>query len=159
LKKNTLYYFMLVAFLFVYGCAKPAAEVNGEKISFKTYKMVINEKIKQHSMPDADIGEDKLKDSVIQQLIGEKLMLQAARENNIVVSDKEVDEKYKGLLDTFGGDEFSKQLKNKGISENEYKSRLKERLTLDRYIASLIPDDSIKEDEIKEFYKSNIENR
>lgn len=155
MKRNSVYLLMVVVLLVMYGCAKPAAEVNGEKISMKTYKMVLDEKIKQHSVQDADIGEDKLKNSVIQQLIGEKLLLQAAKGNNVIISDQEIDERYKSFLEAIGKDEFQKQLKEKGLSEIEYKSILKEKITIDRYIDSLIPGDSIKEDEIKEFYKTS----
>jgi parvulin-like peptidyl-prolyl isomerase len=148
-------YLMLFALVVFYGCAKPAAEVNGEKISMKTYKTVLNEKVKQHSTPETSVEEDKLKDSVVQQLIGEMLLLQAAKENNVTLTDSEFNDRYNSILERFGKDNFFEQLKVKDISIEEYKSRLRDRLIIEQYILSLIPADSIEEKDIKDYYKNS----
>lgn len=155
MKKYLSVYLMLFAMMVFYGCAKPAAEVNGEKISMQTYKTVLNEKVRQHAMPDTSVEESKLRDSVVQQLIGEKLLLQAARENNIELTDTEFNERYNSILDRFGKDNFFQQLKEKNVSVEEYKSRLRDRLITERYILSLVPDDSIEEIDIKDYYKNS----
>ena len=145
-------FFMLVVF---YGCSKPAAEVNGEQISRNIYNAVLQEKMNQHSLQGMEVKESQLKNAVIEQLVGEKLMVQAARENNIEVTDKELNDEYNAIITRVGKEKFEIQLKEKGISGDQYKTRLRERIMVQRYLVSLVPDDSIEEDEMKELYNKN----
>jgi foldase protein PrsA len=155
LKNRLFVYLMLIATMAFYGCAKPAADVNGEEISMRMYKAVLKEKVKQHSTPETIVEEDKLNDSVIQQLIGEKLLLQAAHENEIMLTDSEFNESYNNIINMFGKEKFHKQLKDKDISIEDYKSRLRNRLIIERYIVSLVPEDSITEQDVKDYYTNS----
>ncbi|UCG77691.1 MAG: SurA N-terminal domain-containing protein [Nitrospirota bacterium] len=150
-----LLYVAIFTALIMSGCAKPAAEVNGEAISKKRFERVLNDRSSQHTMPDAKVDTSKLKDAVIQQLIGEKLLLQAARDNNIVVTDDDLNGKFDDIVKMFGEDRFKAQLSERDMTLDEYKQELRERMTIDMYMENLVPGDSIDEKDIKEFYKNS----
>lgn len=150
--------FLLVVTLFFvlawsYGCEKPVAEVNGEKISKKSYEIVLNESKRQHSAAGNTVTGDALRDSVIQQLIGETLLLQSAKADNITVSDKELQEEFMKIESAAGKENMTEQLKKKGITVQDFKDRLRRQMVLRKYINSLVPEDSVSEDEMKDFYK------
>lgn len=152
--KRAFYLGMFFIVLLVsYGCAKPAAEVNGDRITLKAFKAALAENMQQHAVPGKDVKESQLKDAVIQQLIGEKLLLQAAKEKNIAVSPEEVNAEYERMITAVSKEEFNKRLRDKGMSQEEFKAKLKDQLTVRKLVDSLVPPDSVAEKEMKEFYK------
>ncbi|GBD98242.1 peptidyl-prolyl cis-trans isomerase D [bacterium BMS3Abin07] len=155
MKKYSLCYFVLFISLVFYGCSRPAAEVNGEKISMKTYKKAMELRLGQHSLQGTKIKESQMKDAVIQQLIGERLLLQVAREKNISVSEDKISDQLDKMKKFIGEKSFNSLLKKEGITVDEYKTRLKTSLTIQRLIRSLVPEDSISEKEMRKFYKNS----
>ncbi len=153
LKRFNIVMLLIVLVFVVGGCAKPAAEVNGEKISRKLFELVLKEKLAQHTKPGMAVDEAHIRKSVIDQLIAEKLLLQAAGENHISLSDKEFNKRYSEIVEIMGRDKYNAQLQELGISEDEYKARVRNSMTIDKYIRSHVTDDSVTEEEAISFYK------
>lgn len=151
--RNILVFLSIASFFVFCGCSKPAAVVNGEEISMKTYKMALDENKQQHALPGKEVKESQLKDAVIQQLIGERLLVQAAKEKDVKVSDEEVAAEYDRMVTAIGRSEFEKRLKEKGISTEEFRGRLRDQLLVKKFIESLVPEDKVTEEDMKEFYK------
>lgn len=151
--RNILVLLSIASFFVFYGCSKPAAVVNGEEISMKTYRMALDENKQQHALPGKEVNESQLKDAVIQQLIGERLLVQAAKEKNVTVSDEEVSGEYDRMVTAIGRSEFEKRLKEKGISAEGFRARLKDQILARKFVDSLVPEDKVTEEDMKEFYK------
>lgn len=69
------------------------AEVNGEPIRDVEVTQVVRNRVRQQQQFNPDLGDDdiaRIRQQVLDQMIEERLMLQAARDEGIVISDKEV---------------------------------------------------------------------
>jgi parvulin-like peptidyl-prolyl isomerase len=152
---------LIVVILFLLGLSgiscskKPAAIVNGEEISLKEFNQKLKQRMESHKVQGADIAESKLKDAVLDEIIGNRLLLQGAREKNINVADKEIDEEIASIKKRLGEDRFNETLKKLGLSQEEHRKQVRERLTINKFIESLVSDDSIKEEDIKKYYKES----
>ena len=145
---------VFLAALLSAGCAKkPAAEVNGDKISQKQFHLVLDQKMRQHAERNVKVDANALKKSVIDELISQQLLLQAAKSKNITVDPRELDERVNAVIKAVGKDAFEKQLSQLKLSQSEFKKLVKDKLLIDRLQTALVPDDSISEREMEDFYK------
>ncbi|MCX7758460.1 MAG: SurA N-terminal domain-containing protein [bacterium] len=137
---------LVVAFIFAilvfsfYGCQNNGgsivAEVEGQKITQEELNKELNN---QYGM------------EVLQNLITQKLILLEAKKKNISVTDKEIDQEIEKVAMNLGGmDKLREQVKNRGISFESYKEKLK----LDILLRKLIISD-LTDDEVKVFYENN----
>jgi parvulin-like peptidyl-prolyl isomerase len=65
--------------------------------------------------------------------------------------NKEIDR----IRTSIGSDAFERQLKEKGMTFHDYHDRIKDQMIIVKYIDSLIPKESITEQEMMEFYKKS----
>lgn len=146
--KNINKNFLIVALIFVisiivlniYGCNKSDSKVVAE---------VENEKITQDEL-NKELN-NRYGMEVLQDLITEKLILLEAKKKNINVSDQEINQELEKVALNMGGmDKLKEQLKNRGVSFDDYKQKLKMDLLLRKLIIS-----ELSEDEIKVFYENN----
>lgn len=151
---------MLLVFSFV-SCSKkkqqptgPAAIVNGEEISMKDYQTRLKQRLEFHRKTAEKVDEKGIKDAVIQEMIAEKLLLAAAKDNGIEVSDEDVQKAIDNFVKAQGKDKLDNYLKKWGISEDKFKEQVRTQLMINRLIKKLVPDDSITEKEMKEYYKN-----
>jgi parvulin-like peptidyl-prolyl isomerase len=95
------------------GCSKPVATVNGKKIDKATLDLHVKEKVQEHKMQNVTSDNVKLREAVLQQLIGEKLMLEEAAPQGIRVSDEEANKEIDAIKNKLGAEQFNKTLKEK----------------------------------------------
>ncbi len=99
----------------VFGCARESviAKVNGEAITKKDIKALLaHAGIKDESKIKQDGAHNAMRQELINQLINEKLLLQAANKENIKVDKKEVMRKYNDMIKAFPKEEdYLKKLK------------------------------------------------
>ncbi len=146
--------------LTVISCSKkqeakkgPAAIVNGEEISMEAFQKRLNQRLEFHRKNASKVDERELKNAVINEMISEKLLLAAAKEKGIEVKDEEVNkaiEDYKKR----NGKKLEEYLKKWNISEEEFKKEVRNQMMINRLIAQLVPEDSIKEEDMKNYYKN-----
>jgi len=136
-----------------YGCAKPVAEVNGEKITQEMYKVALKESMRQHNAVEKEVTSDSLRDAIIQQLIGERLLVQSAKEAKVLVTEDEIRNELERMEKMTGKDEFQELLKKRGLTAQMFRERLKTKMIVHKYINDLVPDDSVSEKDMKDFYK------
>lgn len=138
----------LPALLLLAACNNSSAEVgeqmvasvNGEVI---TERELYNEMIKQ--------GGDRL----LETLIDQKLVEQAAKEANIQVTDKQVQERLDKLIEEMGGKEaFQSTLAMYGISEDVLRQDVRTQLMLEQLLGDRI---EVTEEEIQAYFESNKE--
>ncbi len=146
---------LTAGFLVSAGCSRPVATVNGKKIDKATLDLHVKEKIQEHKMRDVTIEKEKLREAVLQELIGEKLMMDEAAIQGIKVSDEELNKEIDAVKQRVGDEQFTKALKEKGLTPDAFKKRTREKMLLARFIESLVKEDAVGEDEISAFYKDS----
>lgn len=155
LKSIALVIFALVL-TFAVGCAKkPAATVNGERITEEMVNKALNEKLAEHGNQGVNVNRDALRKAVIEQLITERLLLQGAKELNISATEDEVNAEIEAMKRAAGEEAFKKGLSERGLTLEELRRKVSESITIAKFIDNLVPKGSVKEEEIKHYYTTS----
>ncbi len=137
------------------GCSKPAATVDGKGISKEKIDLHMKDRLREHKLQNASVEEKKMKEAILQELIGEQLALNEAAVKGISVADSEADKELEQLRKKMGEEQYQKALKDKGLTPETYRSRLRERMTLARFMESFAKPDDISEQELLDVYKNS----
>ncbi len=96
-----------------------------------------------------------MEQNVVNQLIIQEFLNQEADERGIKVSNKEVDEELKKVIDQMGGSEqLMDVLKQNGISVRDFKNDLKNQLKMQK-LANSVGKIEVTDKECEDFYKKN----
>ncbi|MFN3967103.1 MAG: peptidylprolyl isomerase [Endomicrobiia bacterium] len=164
MKKKLLLY--LVSFFFVLELLaekvvdKTIATVNGEHILLSDFEKIANSTIEQYKLmfPKEDLNDEKIKEikqKILDQMIDEKLIVQKAKEKNIKVSKRELEQGIQQIKSRFRNeDEFKKELLKENLTEKKFEKRIEEQLMaiklIDLEVKSKITPP--EENETKELY-------
>lgn len=140
---------------FVGGCARPPATVDGKGISRERVDLHMKDRLQQHKLQKASVDEKKMRDAILQELIGEQLALNEADAKGIKITDAEVDKEIDQLRKKLGEEQYQKALKDKGLTNETYRSRLREKMILTRFIESFVKTDAITDQELSDYYKNS----
>jgi len=138
-----------------------AARVNGDEISLTELNQQVEQLKKQYpTMFTGADGEGRLldfKQRLLDNLINQKLMEQAAEEKGIKVTDADVDKQITQLKAGFKDDaQFQQALQSAGLDEEGLKKQVREQLLTQKLIEELSKDDNkVTDAEIKEYYDTN----
>ncbi|WP_147534735.1 peptidylprolyl isomerase [Bacillus marasmi] len=114
------------------------AEVNGEVINQNELNKILNE----------TYGEEML-----EALISEKLIEQAAAKKHIKVSKSEIDKEYQTVVDSYGGEEsFKETIEASGVTVAQVKADIKSYLLAEKLLK---PSIKISEEEMKQYFEDN----
>lgn len=110
-----------------------------------------------------DVKDDKnsflyllIKDRVVNELIVKSLLNQEIEKRGITVTNKDVDDAVKDIIDKVGSKEqLDALLKQNGISNSQFKKDLKEEVKM-RKLATELGTSSVSDAEAKKFYNENI---
>lgn len=110
-----------------------------------------------------DVKDDKnsflyllIKDRVVNELIVKSLLNQEIEKRGITVTNKDVDDAVKDIIDKVGSKEqLDALLKQNGISNSQFKKDLKEEVKM-RKLATELGSSSVSDTEAKKFYNENI---
>lgn len=110
-----------------------------------------------------DVKDDKnsflyllIKDRVVNELIVKSLLNQEIEKRGITVTNKDVDDAVKDIIDKVGSKEqLDALLKQNGISNSQFKKDLKEEVKM-RKLATELGSSSVSDAEAKKFYNENI---
>ena len=114
------------------------ATVNGQPISRSTF--------------DGRLEQSPMGRTVLQQLVQETLIDQYAKNNNITVSDAEVDARETQIKANFPTGSWDEMLKARGLTEADVRSALREQLVLDKALAK---DVTITPAQISDYFNKN----
>lgn len=140
---------------FAGGCAKPAATVDGKGISREKVDLHMKDRLQQHKLQKATVDEKKMKEAILQELIDEQLALNEAVAKGITVMDAELDREIDQLRKRLGEEQYQKTLKDKGLTHDSYRSRLREKFILTRFAESLVHTDTVTEQDMMAYYKNS----
>jgi parvulin-like peptidyl-prolyl isomerase len=144
------------------GCSDKnvAARVNGEVISVEQLDTQVAQLKKQYpQMFEGADGEGRLldfKQRLLDNLINQELVKQAAEEKGISVSDGDVDKQIEQLKAGFKDDaQFEAAIKQAGMTVETLETQIREQLLTQKLIESLAADGAATEAEIKAYYDKN----
>ncbi|UCE79548.1 MAG: SurA N-terminal domain-containing protein [Nitrospiraceae bacterium] len=152
---TTILVFSIVILVFLSGCSKPPIIVNGKEIDGKTYEFRLNERVEAHKQMKLGVDMSRIKQAVIQELIGETLILEEAAGRDIQVSDEELDKQITSMRKSAGKEEFDSRLKERGIAFDQFKTMTKEKMIISKFINTLVNEDAVQEHEIREYYSNS----
>lgn len=148
--------------LAVTGCSNQdtAAKVNGEKISTEQLEQQLDQLKKQYpNMFEGADGEGRLldfKQRLLDNLINQKLIEQAAKDKGIKISDADIKKQIDQLKAGFKDDaQFKDALKSAGMTEAALTEQIRQQLMTQKLIESLSADQKVTEADIKDYYAAN----
>jgi len=151
---------IVIGVFLVFGCARESviAKVNGEAITKKDLKALLaHAGIKDEAKIKQDGAHNAMRQELINQLINEKLLLQAAKKENIKVDKKEVMRRYNDMSKAFPKEEdFLKKLKERGISRDVILKSIEKDLIVGKFKDSLSMNIPVSDREIKDYYDKNL---
>ena len=147
--------FVIVCAFFMSACSKPAATVNGKKISRETLELHMKERIEEHKKQHVTIDEKKLREAIIQELVGERITLDEAAEKGITASDAEVDKELEAIRKRVGDESFERQLAEKGMTVDTFRKRIREKMIMTKFIEGFAKESDIAEQEMQDYYRNS----
>ncbi len=137
-----------------------AARVNGEVITVEELDAQIDQLKKQYpTMFEGPDGEGRLldfKQRLLDNLINQELIRQAAEEKGIEINDDDIAKQIETLKGGFKDDaQFEQALKTAGMDVDALESQIREQLLTQKLIESLASEDKVTDAEVEKYYGSN----
>lgn len=149
-----------IAVLLFSGCErdKVVAKVNGERITEREINRLIEHGgMKTPQTPHEQEIQKMVRTEILNQLINERLMIQAAKREKIKVDRSEVMKDYEAIVKTFPSeDDYLKRLKEKGITKDFILKSIEKDIMVAKFTDKLAKGISITENELKEYYEKNL---
>jgi foldase protein PrsA len=153
---------LLIGALGVSGCSNKnvVAKVNGETVSTDALNQQLEQLKKQYpNMFTGADGEGRLldfKQRLLDNIINQKLVEQAAKEKGIKISDadvqKQIDQLRAGFKDQA---QFDEALKSAGMTVDGLKLQIRNQLITQKLIESLSANNKVSEADIAAYYEKN----
>jgi len=144
------------------GCSNKnvAAKVNGETISTTALNTQLDQLKKQYpNMFTGADGEGRLldfKQRLLDNLINQKLIDQAAKDKGISVSDSDIQKQIDQLKSGFKDQaQFEAALKSAGMNLDALKAQIKQQLVTNKLMETLAASQKVTDAEIKSYYDKN----
>jgi|GEM_PF-1689593 peptidyl-prolyl cis-trans isomerase C len=131
------------------------AKVNDTKISKKEYERYKNQRIRMYKTAGTQFNEQVLKKQVLNELIVKALVINGAAAKGIKVSDSELKDRVDAIKGELSEEDFIKQLRQRGVSYEEFLQDLKDQLLIERFRKSFADISSITFEDVKKQYESN----
>ncbi|WP_428912345.1 SurA N-terminal domain-containing protein [Niallia sp. Krafla_26] len=136
------------------------ATVNGEEILKKDYdKQLENSKayFQQQGMNVDDLdnqAQEEFEQSVLDQLINTKLLLQTAQKEGVTIEQSEINAEVDKMKSQFEDTKkYQEALKENQLTEKNLKEEIKDQLTLTKFFDKRIGDITVSDDEVKSMYE------
>lgn len=144
------------------GCSNTdlAAKVNGQKIPMSDLNQQLDQLKKQYpTMFNGADGAARLlefKQRLLDNLINQTLIKQAAKDRNVAVTDEEVKKQIDQLKQGFKDEaQFEAALKQAGMDPKTLEAQVRDQLVTQKLIESLSKDIKISDAELKAYYDKN----
>lgn len=170
MSKNSLSMFFIAALLAGHLCgtaqavplARVVAVVNGDMITERELDKAVAPQLAKEGLNSAkpgDSGEiERIKKSVLDNMINEKVMLQAAQKQGISVSDDQVDAAFQGAMrdSQLSEEEFRRQIAAQGLNEEEFRARLRNGLISQSLVRRMVLNKVVvTRDEVDAYYREH----
>ncbi|MGA9290280.1 MAG: SurA N-terminal domain-containing protein [Anaerobacillus sp.] len=140
---------------------KVVATVDGEEIKGKDYNSMLVQTQLRYTMSGDDPSDPEvaksIKKEVMDNLIGQELLLQKAKDEGFSASDKEVETELEQIKGQFDGEkELQKALKSQGMTLDQLESQYADIVVVDKYVDEKIGTPKVTEKEMKIFYEDQF---
>jgi peptidyl-prolyl cis-trans isomerase C len=133
------------------------AQVNEEQITVDEFNLEVKELILEPGQEVKGKNFSDLKEAYLDQVIERKILVQEARRLGIKVSSEELNQAISEVKKDYPGEGFGEKLGLKGITLEEWKSRLEEKLLAEKMIRhALYYRGKIDEKEALQYYESHL---
>ncbi|MFW6134097.1 MAG: peptidylprolyl isomerase [Elusimicrobiota bacterium] len=169
-KKIFLLFVFALAFMFQGLDAKEevvdkvVARVNDEVILLSEYReredAIIQEYEKVLQGPDKEKKLEEIREEILKQMIDEKLLLQKAEQEDIGVTEEEIEQGVQEIKARFESEEeFQTEIMKQGLSGENFKENVRDQIKVIKLINQEVKSKIAPptEKEIKEYYKENEE--
>ena len=170
MKKTKLLATIALSTMLLSGCVlsdrNAIIKVNNEAITKQQYQQAFDAVANNSMFSQMGIDMKKdpnsfmhlmLKDRVVNELIVKKLLDQEIKKKHIKVSNEDIDNKLKTIIDKVGSkDKFNQILKENGISASQFRKDLTDEVKVEKLVDTLSVV-SVGDAEAKKFYEKNIE--
>lgn len=153
--------FIIPAMACAENIAGVAASVNGYHIMEVKLQKAVESRLSQQGTNVGAIRDPakyrQLRHDVLDVLIGQVLLWQAAEKANLLATNEEIDRLYNSYLDQYPNtDAFLLKMKQEGYNEESYRKELKQRLSAKNWVEqNVLKNLQVSDAEIHEFYTSN----
>jgi parvulin-like peptidyl-prolyl isomerase len=134
------------------------AQVNEELITLEEFNNELGDiKLENGKLPEDRESLDQLKTAFLEQIINRKLILGEARRMDIHVSEEEINKTILALKRDYAGESFKALLEDRGMSFEQWKRRLKEKLLAEKVINAVAQFDvPIDDKSVEQYYIDHI---
>lgn len=141
------------------------AKVNGTAIHSDDYDKQFEQTKKQYSSrfgidfasAQGQQIEKDIRKGIVDQLVERQIWMNEAKSRNIQVTDKLVDDKLAEIKKGFPDDAaFERALTDNGMKLDELKTRVREGLTYEAFIAEVTKDTQVSDADVKAYYDKNL---
>ena len=153
---------VFMAMLALAGCSRGAndkevvAKVNGYKILRSEVDKTYNQQLAGSPQKPNSTEEEALRLNILSQIIYRQLLLQKAEKLGVVATDDEVEARFNQAKAAFSQEQFQKQLKDSGFTEEDYKLDIRRSLTVDKLLNKEIASKvNISDTDISAYYDQN----
>lgn len=157
---TTLVILLIIIFLSA-GCSKTVASADGIEIKQEEVDTYIGFIKSQDTSGEVTLDEEQLNDlqvSIIDSLIVTRLLEKYAEENNITLTDEEIEEQINLIISSYTSEEdFENELKEGGIDRKFFERELKNQLLRNKIYNEVTADVIVTDKEIEQYYKDNKE--
>lgn len=137
------------------ACSRSVATVNGKKISKEAFTVHFRERMEEQKKQNIAVDEKSLKDSIVQELVNERIALDEAALRNITVSDEDVNREIETMKKRVGDEPFLKSLRDKGMSLDTFRQKIRNSLIHTKFIESLVNDKDVTDAETEDYYRNS----
>lgn len=161
MKKILGFILIFVLSLTLSGCGgKTIATVNGDKISEKTYQAYLDNIIALYEANGMKLTDDDLlqmRSYIVEELINQRLIVQAAHEKGISPTEKEVQKYFEEQLAlTYGDAQKGLDLiESSGLDADFFKASYKISLLQTKIAEQLVPESTMTDEEAKTTYEKD----
>jgi peptidyl-prolyl cis-trans isomerase C len=163
---NAMSLFLLPALLLlVVGCmgdqgGDAVARINGNALQREEFDHRVASLLIQNDLTPEDAPAGVLRQAhsvVLEAMIGQSLMYEAAVEAGVEVSPDEVELELSFARARYASrDEFQQELKRRGLTEESYKENLAHELAIQKYVESeLAKEITLSDEEVRAYYDAN----
>jgi len=141
----------------------PAVTINGENIPRDKLQAQVDHMINQRGLNSGGITQPavfkQIQQEVVDQLIVQELLWQEAKRRNFIVEEEIVNARFQQMKSKFDTElAFQFKIQAGGFTEETYREDIRQQESVQRMISEgIAPGILISDEEVGEFYKSNID--
>jgi len=152
---------LAASIVFVAGCSKTVATVNGVVVKQDEVEAYVNFLLIQDPEASANLTDEEridLEINIIDSLLVVKLLEQYAANNNIIASQEEVDMQMNAVIASYASEsEFESDLKNKNVDRKFLEYELQNQILRNKIYSEATAEVIVTGEQIEEYYNENRE--